>query len=154
MAQTTVNKTTVNDDWRRWIAENLSLGGDPQALFGILVANGIAETEAADEMRLALASPYILGGRQAAERLGNRLKKHDWVLDIHRVLNRQNPQGGVIERRHQLTRDEFYQDYYLRNKPVIITGMLEDESTASFMVTEHGILVPLNFIRNCGFHRF
>jgi len=126
MVQATVNKTTVNDDWRRWIAENLSLGGDPQGLFDILVANGVAESEAAHEMGLALASPYILGARQAAGRLSNRLKKHDWVLDIHRVLNRQDPQGAVIERRHQLTRDEFYQNYYLRNKPVIITGMLED----------------------------
>jgi hypothetical protein len=126
MTQRAVDKKVVDDDWRRWIAENLSLGGDPAELLRILVANGFEDVHAAQEMKLALGSPYILGARQAAERLANRLKKHDWVLDIRRVLNRQDPSSATIERRHQLGRDEFYKDYYLRSKPVIITGMLDD----------------------------
>ena len=31
-----------------------------------------------------------------------------------------------IERRHKLSRDEFLEDYYCANRPVIITGMMDD----------------------------
>jgi hypothetical protein len=126
LEQAATQKTSINDDWRRWIAENLSLDIDPNGIYQALVANGVAESEAAREMNLALASPYLLGARQASQRIKNRLKKHDWVLDIHRILNRQTPHSDIIERRHRLSREEFYQRYYLLNKPVIITGMLED----------------------------
>lgn len=126
MNQAAVQKISINDDWRRWIAENLSLDIDPNGLYQVLLTNGISAEEAAREVNLALASPYLLGARQASQRLKNRLKKHDWILDIHRTLNRQTPNSDVIERRHKLTHDEFYRQYYLLNKPVIITGMLED----------------------------
>lgn len=126
MTGAAAEETIVNDDWRRWIAQNLSLGAQPPALLKILVDNGIDATRAAQEIELALASPYLRGARQVVERLGNRLKKHDWVLDIYRVLNRQDPEAGTIPRRHQLSREAFYQQYYLRNRPVIITGMIDD----------------------------
>lgn len=126
MNQAAVNKVAINDDWRRWIAENLSLDVDPNGIFQVLLSNGISPQAATQEINQALASPYLVGAKQATQRLKNRLKKHDWVLDIHRTLNRQTPNGDVIERRHQLTREEFYRQYYLLNKPVIITGMIED----------------------------
>lgn len=127
MKQATVQtKISINDDWRRWIAENLALDADPNGLHRVLIVNGVPEDEVVREMKLALASPYLIGARQAGLRLKNRLKKHDWVLDIHRTLNRQTPNGDIIERRRRLSRDEFYQRYYLLNKPVVITGMLDD----------------------------
>jgi hypothetical protein len=126
MEQAAIKKIPINDDWRRWIAENLSLDNEPQGIFNVLVSNGVNEAEAARELQLALASPYLQGARKGGLRLKNRLKKHDWVLDIHRTLNRQTPNSEVVERRHQLTRAEFYLRYYLNNKPVIITGMLDD----------------------------
>ncbi len=117
---------SVDDDWRRWIAENLVLGGDPQDLFGILVARGIDADQARMELQLAADSPYVGGAHQAAQRLASRIKKRDWVLGIQQTLNQQDPGGAQIVRRHQLTRDTFYSDFYLRNRPVIITGMLQD----------------------------
>jgi hypothetical protein len=126
MNQATAQKISINDDWRRWIAENLSLDIPPNDLFQVLLTNGVTEAEAIHELKLALANPYLLGARQANLRLKNRLKKHDWVLDIHRTLQRQTPNGDVIERHNRLSREEFYRDYYLQNKPVIITGMLDD----------------------------
>jgi hypothetical protein len=126
MNQAAVKNVSINDDWRRWIAENLSLDVDPNGIFQVLLANGIPPQAATKEINQALSSPYLIGARQATQRIKNRLKKHDWVLDIHRTLNRQTPNGDVIERRHQLSREEFYRQYYLLNKPVIITGMMED----------------------------
>ncbi|MEO6918537.1 MAG: cupin-like domain-containing protein [Collimonas sp.] len=126
MAQLKRNASIINDDWRRWIGENLVLDASPQDLFNILVAQGVPAQEAEREVQAALASPYLVGARQAGQRIKNRLKKHDWVLDIYRTLSRQTEGSNVIERRHRLSRDEFYRQYYLLNKPVIITGMLDD----------------------------
>ncbi|HEX7646830.1 MAG TPA: cupin-like domain-containing protein, partial [Noviherbaspirillum sp.] len=116
----------VNDDWRRWIAENLMLDNDPNGMFQVMVKNGVSPDDAGRELQAAMSSPYMNGARQASQRLKNRLKKHDWILEIHRKLARQSPNCMEIERRERLTRAEFYVRYYLNNKPVIITGMLED----------------------------
>lgn len=115
------------DEWRRWIAENLLLDVGPDAIVATLMANGFHVALAAREVQQALASPYLAGARQGRGILQNRLAKRDWVLDIYRKLNRQRDgEGpGAIERRQQLTRDEFYQQYYLANRPVIISGMLD-----------------------------
>ena len=126
MEQAAVKRVVIDDDWRRWIAENLSLDIEPQGLFQVLVANGVNEVDASREVQAALSSPYMLGARQASQRLKNRLKKHDWILDIQRKLNRQAPDCTTIERREKLTRGEFYLRYYLNNRPVIITGMLDE----------------------------
>jgi hypothetical protein len=110
----------VNDDWRRWIAENLILGSHSDSLVFVLTENGITRQEAIFEIETAARSPYILG----ANRLRNRLVKHDWVLDIYRKLNRLSP--NEVPRRHRLSTEEFLHDYYSVNKPVIITGMMVD----------------------------
>lgn len=116
----------VSDEWRGWIAENLWLGSDPDTLVQTMVGSGIDRDEAAREVMLAASSPYLHGAVRAGQRFKNRLKKHDWVLDIYRKLNRQRAQAGAVERRHRLGGDEFFRDYYLANKPVIITGMMDD----------------------------
>ncbi|NYE61603.1 hypothetical protein FHW58_002810 [Duganella sp. 1224] len=113
----------VNDSWRGWIAENLILGGQPGDLAGVMVRAGVAEAVALAEVEAALASPYLRG----AERLRNRLAKRDWLLGIQARLNRLAPsaEAAAIPRRAGLTGDDFLRDYYRRNQPVILTGMLD-----------------------------
>ncbi|MHC5543879.1 cupin-like domain-containing protein, partial [Singulisphaera rosea] len=103
-------------------AENLILGGTPDNIAKAMVAQGFAPQHAAAEVDLALRSPYLRG----AERLRNRLTKRDWLLATYRKLNRLHPNSGEIERRHKLSRQEFLDEYYSTNRPVIITGMMED----------------------------
>jgi hypothetical protein len=103
----------VNDSWRGWIAENLILGGQPEALVGIMMQSGIVE-------RSALASPYLRG----VARLHNRLAKRDWVLGIQSRLNRLA--SSEVPRRARLSGAVFLDEHYRRNQPVIITGMLDD----------------------------
>ncbi len=112
----------VDDDWRRWIAENLMLDGTPEALLEAMVGAGIARDEAAREIEHALQSPYLKG----AELLRNRLKKRNWILSCYRKINRLHPRSGDIDRRHKLTREEFLRDYYCTNRPVIISGMMDE----------------------------
>jgi hypothetical protein len=115
-------RRTVDDASRRWIAENLMVGVPPEGVLEAMKSAGFAPYEAIQEINAALQSPYFL----AAERLNNRLRKRDWVLAIYRKLTRLHPQSGEIPRRHKLSRDEFLSDYYSANRPVIITGMMED----------------------------
>lgn len=111
-----------DDEWRRWIAENVILGGTIESIVPTLVERGFDPEEARREVVAAVASPYTRGAR----RLVNRLKKREWVLEIHRRLNRILPNGDAVERRARLSRDEFLRDYYTTNRPVVITAMMDD----------------------------
>jgi hypothetical protein len=115
-----VQQIDVNDSWRGWIAENLILGGHPEALIGIMIQSGIVEASARAEMDAALRSPYLRG----VSRLHNRLAKRDWVLRIQQRLNRLGP--NEVPRRERLSGAAFLDEHYRRNEPVIITGMLDD----------------------------
>lgn len=116
------NERQFDDEWRRWIAENLILGGSRDSLLATLKDAGFQELKAAAEIDVAAASPYLRG----ATRLQNRLKKRDWVLEIHRRLSRLLPTANEVEVRERLSRAEFLREYYSTNRPVMIKGMLAD----------------------------
>lgn len=113
--------TRADDGWRRWIAENLLLGNPPEVIRAALVQNDFTEEEAAREVAGALASPYVLGGA----RIANRLRKREWTLRVYGRLAMMRADADVIQRRERLSRDEFFEQYYFQNRPVIITGMLK-----------------------------
>jgi hypothetical protein len=142
----------VDDEWRRWIAENLLIGGTPDSILGAMSACGIAPQEAAHEIELAAQSPYLKG----SELLRNRLKKRDWLLAAYRKINRLHPKSGEVERRHRLSRDEFLDDYYSTNRPVIITGMMDDwpairKWSLDYFVENYGDReIEVQFGRNAG----
>ena len=117
---TVSSMSKVNDNWRRWIAENLLLGCQPATVLESLRGAGISLDEALREIEAALRSPYL----QGAQRLRNRLAKRDWILDIPAKLNRFAV--PALPRRHRLSGDEFFEQHYRSNLPVIITGMLDD----------------------------
>ena len=110
----------VDNEWRRWITENLLLDGLPQSIYEQMLRAGVPHEEAVHELQQAIASPYVHG----AQRLKNRLAKHDWVLDNQRRMNRLR--DAEVPRRHQLSREEFLDAYYTAGRPVIITGMMDD----------------------------
>ncbi len=119
---TASSSVRVDDDWRRWIAENLMLEQAPSDVLAAMTAAGIDHEEAAREIELALQSPYLRG----SELLRNRLKKREWLIATYRKINRLHPSSSQVERRHKLSRDEFLRDYYTTNRPVVITGMMDD----------------------------
>jgi hypothetical protein len=114
--------SALDDHWRRWIAENVMLGVTAESLVPSLIAQGLSALEAADEIALAVNSPYL----QGSQRLINRLKKREWLLESYSRLHGLLPLRHVVDVRHKLTRDEFLRDYYTANRPVLITGMMED----------------------------
>lgn len=114
--------TRVDDEWRRWIAENLLMGGPPPNLQAAMVQAGIPAAEAEREIRAAMASPYLRG----ADRIHAKLAKREWALESISKLRRMHPEAREVERREKLDRDTFLREYYSQNRPVIITGMLDE----------------------------
>jgi Family of unknown function (DUF6065)/Cupin-like domain len=112
----------IDDEWRRWVAENLLLGASRDSILKTMIAGGLSPSRAAAEIDLAISSPYLRG----VERVCNRLKKREWLLAAYRKLSRLHPKAGEIPRRHKLSRDEFLERYYCVNRPVIVTGMMDD----------------------------
>lgn len=88
----------MNDDVRRWIAENLLLGAPGPALHAAMLNQGFDADEAAQEINTAIASPYL----QGSARLRNRLRKRDWTLSVYGQLNRMRASGAAVERRERL----------------------------------------------------
>lgn len=115
-------QTPIDDEWRRWMAESLLLGISPETLVDEVAANGVDRAMAEAELQAAQASPYVRG----AQRLANRLRKRDWQLATYAKLWRMHPAATQVERRHRLSSEEFFTEYYSRNRPVIITGMMDD----------------------------
>ncbi|PMS37265.1 Cupin-like domain-containing protein [Trinickia symbiotica] len=113
---------TVDDEWRRWIAENLTLGRSEESIVREMVSNGVASDDARHEVRAALIHPYVQGSR----RLRERLKKRDWILGVYRRLSVMHREATDIERRDGLDREEFFERFYYANRPVIIAGMLDE----------------------------
>jgi len=112
----------VDDEWRRWIAENLLLGAARDSILKTMVAGGLSPLQSAAEIDQAFRSPYLRG----VERVCNRLKKREWLLAAYRKLNRLHPRSCEISRRHKLAHVEFLENFYCANRPVIITGMMDD----------------------------
>jgi len=110
----------MDDEWRRWIAENLLLGAVAATVAATMVRAGFSEEEAAAEVGSAASSPYLIG----AQRLRNRLDKRNWLIDTRRRLEQLLPEA--VERRVRLARAEFFRQYYSAGRPVIISGMLDD----------------------------
>ncbi len=143
---------TMDDNHRHWIAENLMLESPPQIIYDALVGTGLNHEEVVSEINLALASPYLRG----ADQLRNRLKKRDWLLATYRRINRLHPEANVIPRRDRLDRAEFLNEYYSTNRPVIITGMMDNWPALSkwnldFFETHFGErAIEVQFGRNAG----
>src|ERR1700744_5529682 len=89
----------IDDEWRRWIAENPLLDAAPENVHAVLVENGFDHENALCEIDRTLKSPYF----QAGSRLRNRLRKREWMLSVYGDLNRMRAGADGVERRAKLT---------------------------------------------------
>jgi hypothetical protein len=117
-------------EWRRWIAENVLLRRDPGTITQAMIREGFGAETARAEVQAALEHPYIVAARQlgtaGVENLEPKLKKRDWVLEIYRRAGRQATNFGSVPRVPKLSRNEFLDNYYALNRPVVMTGAMDD----------------------------
>src|SRR6185436_9856998 len=77
--------------------------------------------------------PYVRAARQLGAVLapGNgtleaKIEKRDWVLECYRRTARQASWHGQVPRVPKLSRQQFLDEYYALNRPVVMTGAMQD----------------------------
>lgn len=106
---------------RDLIAEALLEGLGDQAIKERLVAAGANEERADCELRHAASDPYF----QAARKLANRVAKRDWTLDIYARSAALDDMSATIPTIDAIDPEAFFRDYYTRNRPVKLTGLVD-----------------------------
>jgi ribosomal protein L16 Arg81 hydroxylase len=106
----------LSDGWRRWLAENYMSGIPEPDLRRILVDNGATEAQAAAELEAVRQSPYVHAGLWTVQ----RLRKLECTLDIYQRLRSLSAADPGVPRRRGLTREEFLEEHYAQNRPVLL----------------------------------
>lgn len=116
-----VEPLRLDDEWRRWIAENLLLGAPETTLREALQSGGCPPDLAQAEVARALASPYLRGGAL----LTARLAKRDWLLQSYGRLAAIDDGIAAVPRRRGIAPDDFFRDFYATHRPVLLEGMID-----------------------------
>ena len=97
-----------------------------------MTQNGVAEQDAIKEVSIAAAHPYVEAGVEKAESLQNL----EVLLNIYRALDALSG-TGTVERKSDVSREEFLREYYSRNRPVILTGLMHNWKALSLWTPEY-----------------
>jgi hypothetical protein len=123
----------LEPEWRRWVAENVLLGNSPASIVDAMVKAGVSGPIAVAEVRAAVDHPYIRAASQMGRRIsdgagasGAKIEKRDWVLECYRRAARQSTGHGHVPRMPRLSRQQFLDEYYALNRPVLMTGAMDD----------------------------
>lgn len=112
----------VDDRLRTWIAESLSSGISADSIAAIMRKKNVREHEIAAEIQQAVDSPYLT----LMKRMSSRNKRYEWLLNKYGKLGAMSKDRFVIDRCSRLDPDEFFENYYFKNKPVIMTDAAAD----------------------------
>lgn len=114
--------------WHQWVATNLLLQNDASELEGIMIRSGVDDTEAkqiVEQQQKIIeesgTNPFI----QAALSLGRKLRKQQWVLKTVSQMNDLSKSATDVPRRSNLSSEEFLEQYYAANRPVVLTDCLK-----------------------------
>ena len=123
----------MDDAWRRWCAENVLLGSSEASMVQAMLNAGVDRTTAIAEVRAAANHPYVRAARQLGAvrapgggTLEAKVEKRDWVLECYRRSARQASWHGQVPRVPKLSRQQFLDEYYALNRPVVMTGAMDD----------------------------
>jgi hypothetical protein len=123
----------MDDGWRRWCAENVLLGHSEASMVQAMLNAGVDRNTAIAEVRAAANHPYVRAARQPGTVRGPggdtheaKIEKRDWVLECYRRSARQASWHGQVPRGPKLSRQQFLDEYYALNRPVVMTGAMAD----------------------------
>ncbi|HLL83201.1 MAG TPA: hypothetical protein VK420_11140 [Longimicrobium sp.] len=116
----------VSPEWREWLAENLLLGCDPEALERVLVAAGVAPELAKEALDAELAHPYFDG----CQRIGQMQAKLEGLLDVYGTLYRHSGADREVPRHADLPARELFERYYFPNRPVVLEALAREWTSA------------------------
>ena len=112
--------SVLDHPWRRWIAENELLRIEERKILEVLARNGVNRPQAIAEVRALALDPCYQGG----DRVAQRLHKLRSLLKVYGELAALSSSARAVERRPPVSREEFLESYYARNRPVVFTDLL------------------------------
>jgi uncharacterized protein DUF6065/cupin-like protein len=104
------------------IGTELMFGAAPAPLVQRLIALGAPEAEAKRIIETASNDALIVNGRAIAQ----TLRKRDWLLETMEKHWQLRPGSDRIERRAELSSEEFLERYYAPGRPVVLVGEMAD----------------------------
>ena len=112
----------LDDGWRQWVAENRLRGCTPESMLSTMIGSGLDPQASVAALNELERNPVYL----AALRHQQLLHKLESVTANLQQLWQSDPAYAVVDRREQLTRDEFVEHYVRGCRPVVITGLARD----------------------------
>ena len=100
----------ITDAWRQWIADNKYIGIDDRLIVQQLVAHGISPSAAKLAVSSVDQNPYFQSGHKFVQTL-RKLESHSNILADLAALS---PQSLVIERKPNISRADFLENYYAK----------------------------------------
>jgi hypothetical protein len=123
----------LSDSWKQWITENKLHHNCDDSIIQAMLQSGIDFPVAIQEVNRVASDPSFLAARNFVQ----LLRKLESILEIKRKLAELSPNFGKIERRSRLSRQEFLENYYAKNTPVILTDMMDDWPAMSLWSPEY-----------------
>jgi ribosomal protein L16 Arg81 hydroxylase len=115
MAEEATDRLPV--EWQRWAAVTLMKGTPLTEVLGTLTAQGFAESDAIRFCASLYDSPALEAGRWLAQ----QLQKMSSVLTMREQMRALSDIPLDVDRRDGLTKQEFLDQYYAQNTPVLVT---------------------------------
>jgi len=133
MIKDEVQTTTLSNELRQSVIENRLHGMNDRQITAALAAKGIDARTAAEEIQSMSAHPYFT----VAVDLARRLLKLEAMLDVRRSVSCLAYGSQRVERRDTVSPAKFLDRYYAANRPVILTGLMEDWPALSRWNPQH-----------------
>ena len=108
---------TLSDQWKRWIVDNAVAGVSAAEIGAELVRRGLPAEQAADPLAL-VGVEFLLEQVLRPERA--QRQKYEQLLDDLSTLDALS--GTELPERHNISGEEFFDQFYLRNRPVVLRG--------------------------------
>ncbi len=125
--QLVVTSVPITNDWRNWIAESKLSGMEDHLIVQQLVAHGISPSAAQKEVSSLPNNAYFQTGHRFVQIL-QKMQSHASILGELAALS---PQAQTIERRATISRQDFLENYYAKNVPLILTDIAKDWAALS-----------------------
>jgi len=103
-------------EWRRWAAISLLRGTPLAEVISTMADEGIPEEQAAEACGRIYVDPVFEAGQWAMQ----QLDKIESVLTMRQEMQDLCAPAQEVDRRSGLTREQFLEEYYAPNRPVIL----------------------------------
>ena len=107
-------------DWIQWIVRNKLHNATDKDLVERMLVRGFADKQAVDLIS-AVASSDIF---KAAQSVAWRMQNLQAIADVQLALQAIDSEAQAVERTSGLSSQEFFQRFYVKNRPVVVTDLL------------------------------